>query len=78
MFKAVEATFIPEPIALGENGFSVIRVEDKRAIQPPSIEEIRLQLMETISKREASKIVLKLREEAKVILYDMDGNIMSI
>ena len=78
LFKAVEATFIPEPIALGENGFSVIRVEDKRAIQPPSIEEIRLQLMETISKREASKIVLKLREEAKVILYDMDGNIMSI
>lgn len=77
LFKAPKATLLPEPVALGDNGFSVIRVEDKRAVQPPSIEEIRPQLMQAVSQREAGKIVLKLREEAKVVMRDMDGNIMT-
>lgn len=77
VFKAPKATLLPEPVALGDNGFSVIRVEDKRAVQPPSIEEIRPQLMQAVSQREAGKIVLKLREEAKVVMRDMDGNIMT-
>ncbi|MDP3372273.1 MAG: peptidylprolyl isomerase [Candidatus Paracaedibacteraceae bacterium] len=78
LFKAAKATLIPEPIALGENGFSIIRVEDKRAVQPPSIEEIRPQLTQAVSQREAAKIVMKLREDAKVVLHDMDGNVMQL
>ena len=77
-FNVPKGTLISEPVALGDDGFSIIRVEDKRSILPPSIEEIHSQLMEAISQHEASKIVLKLREEAKVVLYDEDGNIMSI
>ena len=76
LFKAPKATLIQEPVALGDNGFSVIRVEDKRAVQPPSIEEIRPQLTQAVSQREAAKIVMKLREEAKVVMRDMDGNVM--
>lgn len=78
LFKAAKATLIPEPIALGENGFSIIRVEDKRAVQPPSIEEIRPQLTQAVSQREAAKIVLKLREDSKAVLRDMDGNVMQL
>lgn len=77
LFKAAKATLISEPIALGESGYSIIRVEDKRAVQPPSIEEIRPQLTQAVSQREAAKIVMKLREESKAILRDMDGNIMA-
>ncbi len=77
LFKAPKATLIQEPVALGDNGFSVIRVEDKRAVQPPSIEEIRPQLTQAVSQREAAKIVMKLREEAKVVMRDMDGNVMA-
>lgn len=76
LFKAPKATLIPEPVTLGDNGYSVIRVEDKRAVQPPSIEEIRPQLMQAVSQREAGKIVMKLREEAKVVMRDMDGNVI--
>ncbi len=77
LFKAPKATLLPEPVALGDNGFSVIRVEDKRAVQAPSIEEIRPQLMQAVSQREAGKIVMKLREEAKVVMRDMDGSVMA-
>ncbi|MES2252255.1 MAG: peptidylprolyl isomerase [Pseudomonadota bacterium] len=77
LFKAPKATLIPEPVTLGDNGFSVIRVEDKRAVQAPTIEDIRPQLTQAVSQREAAKIVMKLREDSKVVLRDMDGNIMS-
>ena len=76
LFKAPKATLIAEPVALGDNGFSVIRVEDKRAVQPPSIEDIRPQLTQAVSQREAAKIVLKLREDSKVVMRDLDGKVM--
>ena len=82
LFKATKATLIPEPVVLGkagENGdavYSVIRVEDKRVMQPPALDDIKPDLIRAVSTREAAKIVMQLREQSKVVMRDIDGNIM--
>jgi peptidyl-prolyl cis-trans isomerase C len=73
VFKAAKATLIPEPVNLGELGYSIVRVEDKRAVQPPQLEEIKGELMKFISAEKAAKVVENLRKETSVKKFDAEG-----
>ncbi|MBY0281612.1 MAG: peptidylprolyl isomerase [Alphaproteobacteria bacterium] len=73
VFKAAKATLLPEPINLGELGYSIVRVEDKRAVTPPSLEEVKVELLKIISAEQAVKVLEKLRKDATVKKFDMEG-----
>lgn len=73
VFKAAKATLLPEPVNLGEMGYSIVRVEDKRAVQPPSMEEVKVELLKIVSAEQAVKVLEKLRKETSVKKFDMEG-----
>ena len=73
VFKAAKATLLPEPVDLGEIGYSVVRVEDKRAVQPPQLEEVRPELSKIVSAELAVKVLEKLRKETAVKKFDAAG-----
>jgi len=73
VFKAAKATLLPEPVDLGEIGYSVVRVEDKRAVQPPQLEEVRPELSKIVSAELAVKVLEKLRKETVVKKFDAAG-----
>lgn len=54
----------PFPSALG---WHVLRVEDRRTKAPPSLEELRPQIMRYMTLQEIQKILEKLRREARVV-----------
>jgi len=76
LFKVPKASMLPEPVKLGDRGFSVIRVEDKREMKPQTIEQLAPRLTQILMQRESAKIVMKLREDSKVELRDIKGNII--
>jgi peptidyl-prolyl cis-trans isomerase C len=76
VFKAAKATLLPEPINLGEMGYSIVRVEDKRAVQPPQLEEVKVELIKIISAEQAVKVLEKLRKEASVKKFDAEGKVL--
>lgn len=76
VFKAAKATLLPEPINLGEMGYSIVRVEDKRVVQPPQLEEVKVELIKIISAEQAVKVLEKLRKEASVKKFDAEGKVL--
>lgn len=73
VFKAAKATLLPEPVNLGEMGYSIVRVEDKRAVQPPSLEEVKVELLKIVSAEQAVKVLERLRKETPVKKFDTEG-----
>lgn len=74
-----EAAFAIEPGNVGEEpvqtefGWHVIRVEDRRTPEPPSLEEVRPQLEEQVRQRLIQEIVAELRADAQIVTYGPDG-----
>jgi peptidyl-prolyl cis-trans isomerase C len=73
VFKAPKATLLPEPIQVGEIGFSIVRVEDKRPIEPPKLEEARGEIMKVLSAEQSVKVLEGLRKSLTVKKFDMNG-----
>ncbi len=73
VFKAAKATLLPEPIQVGEMGYSIVRVEDKRPIEPPKLEEARAELVKVISAEQSVKVLEGLRKQVTVKKFDMNG-----
>ncbi len=73
VFKAAKATMLPEPVSLGELGFSIVRVEDKRPVEPPQLEEVKGELLKILSAEQATKVLEKIRKEVPVKKFDMEG-----
>jgi peptidyl-prolyl cis-trans isomerase C len=73
VFKAPKATMLPDVIKLGEIGFAIVRVEDKRAVEPPSLEELRANIMRELSAKVAMSHLSDLRKASGVNMFDMDG-----
>lgn len=76
VFNAAKATVIPNPINLGEAGWSIIRVEDKRAVEPPSFEEVKSELSKIVYAEKSMEFIKKMRGDAKVKMFDIDGKEM--
>lgn len=78
VFNAAKATLLPNPVNLGNIGWSVIRVEDKRNIDPPKFEEVKGELKNIVEGEKASEFMTKMRENSGVKAYDMNGKEMSL
>lgn len=72
--KAPKATMLPEPIQLGQDGYSVIRVEDKRRREVPSFDKVLPQLMKIAQQRESAKFIKKLIEDSNIQIFDIKGS----
>lgn len=55
-------------------GFHVIKVEDKRMSTPPTFDEVKEQLRAEKTQEAVSAVLEGLRADAKVTVYDIDGN----
>ncbi|RZI46185.1 peptidylprolyl isomerase [Candidatus Finniella inopinata] len=73
VFKAAKATLLPEAIQVGDVGYSIVRVEDKRAIEPPKLEEARAELTKVISAELSVKVLADLRKQVTVKKFDLNG-----
>lgn len=73
VFKAPKATMLPDIVKLGDIGFAIVRVEDKRAVEPPSLEELRSNIMRELSAKVAMKHLSDLRKASGVKMFDLDG-----
>jgi peptidyl-prolyl cis-trans isomerase C len=78
VFTAPKATLLPNPVNLGNIGWSVIRVEDKRNIEPPKFEEVKGELRGIVEGEKASEIMDKMREASGVKAFDMNGGTLSL
>ena len=65
----------PTPIAT-RFGWHVIKLEDRRAVKIPSFEEMRPRLVRQIRALAAAEIVGKLRRNARIQEFDMNGKPM--
>ena len=54
-------------------GWHVIKVEDRRMIEPPSLEEVRPQIEGELRNRLSQEIVAELRDAAEITLFDEEG-----
>lgn len=73
VFKAPKATLLPEPIQVGEIGHSIVRVEDKRPIEPPKLEEAKGEIMKVLFAEQSVKVLDGLRKSITVKKFDMKG-----
>lgn len=55
-------------------GWHVIKVEERRKLQPPKLDEIADQLRAEVAQSEASSVVEELRKKAKVETFRLDGS----
>ena len=78
VFSAAKATLVKDPISLGKLGWSVVRVEDKRAIEPPKFEEVKGELQKIVESEKVVEVLDKLREESGVKAFDMNGAPLSL
>lgn len=78
LFKKPQGTFVEEPIQMAEEGYSIVRVEEKKKIQPPTIEQLKPQLFKLAAKKESEKILRQVVKESKVELFDTKGNKIDI
>ncbi len=54
-------------------GWHVIKVEDRRTVEPPSLEEVRPQIEGELRNRLSQEIVAELRDAAEITLFDEEG-----
>ena len=78
VFSAAKATLVKDPVSLGKLGWSVVRVEDKRAIEPPKFEEVKGELQKIVESEKVVEVLDKLREESGVKAFDMNGAPLSL
>jgi peptidyl-prolyl cis-trans isomerase C len=71
MLKKGETT--PEPVK-SQFGFHVIRLDDRRAAQPPSMEDMEEELRAELSREAYGQMMEGLRKDAKVEKFNMDGS----
>ena len=78
VFTAAKATLVPNPVSLGKLGWSVVRVEDKRAIEPPKFEEVKGELQKIVESEKVAEVLDKLRADSGVKAFDMNGTPLSL
>lgn len=78
VFNAAKATLVPNPVSLGKLGWSVVRVEDKRAIEPPKFEEVKGELQKIVESEKIQEVLDKLRADSGVKAFDMNGSPLSL
>ncbi len=78
VFMAAKATLVPNPVSLGKLGWSVVRVEDKRAIEPPKYEEVKGELQKIVESEKVVEVLEKLRTDSGVKAFDMSGAALSL
>ena len=71
---AIEPGQISETPVQSEFGWHVIKVDDRRAIAPPSLEEMREQFVSEISQRLIAELIGELRDTATIERFNMDGS----
>ncbi len=71
---ALEPGQTSETPVQSEFGWHVIRVDDRRAIAPPSLEEMRQQFVSEISRQLIAELIGELRDTATIERFNMDGS----
>jgi peptidyl-prolyl cis-trans isomerase C len=74
--KATKGVMLSEPVNLGEVGYSIIRVEDKRPVEAPQLEEVKGEISRMLSNELALNVLKDLRTKFKTVKYDLDGKIL--
>jgi peptidyl-prolyl cis-trans isomerase C len=74
-FKLKKGEYTKEPVKT-QFGWHVIKVEDRRTANPPTFEEAREELHNEVAREIVNSTVTKLREEAKVETFGLDGSPM--
>jgi peptidyl-prolyl cis-trans isomerase C len=75
-FAMAKGEVSKEPVKT-QFGFHIIKVEDKRTQPAPTLDEVKPQLEQTLSKDLVTALVEELRAAAKVETFQMDGSPMS-
>jgi peptidyl-prolyl cis-trans isomerase C len=78
VFKSAKATLVPDVIKLGDIGYGIVRVEDKRDIEPPSMEELRPNIVRELSAKVAMQKLSDLRKASSVKMFDLDGKTIDL
>lgn len=78
VFSAAKATLVPNPVSLGKLGWSVVRVEDKRPIEPPKFEEVKGELQKVVASEKIVEVLEKMRVDSGVKAFDMNGSALSL
>lgn len=76
--KSARATLVPEVIKLGDLGYAVVFVADKRSIEVPSKTQVEANIKRKISTTVALKKISELRKASGVKLFDVDGKKIEI
>ena len=71
---AIEPGQISETPVQSEFGWHVIRVDDRRAVAPPSLEEMRQQFVTEFSQQLIAELIGELRDAATIERFNMDGS----
>ena len=72
VFKAAKATLVGDVIKLGDLGFAIVRVEDKRPVEAPTLEQVKPNIMREIAATVAMNILKDLRAKSGAKLFGMD------
>ncbi len=78
VFSAAKATLVQNPISLGKLGWSVVRVEDKRPIEPPKYDEVKGELQKIVEQEKIVEVLERLRVDSGVKAFDMSGGALSL
>ncbi len=71
--KTAKATLVKKPIEFGSLGWVVVRVEDKRPVEPPSLEAVKPELERILMTEKSIEVLRDIRSKAKVTKFDSQG-----
>jgi peptidyl-prolyl cis-trans isomerase C len=74
-FKLKKGEYTKEPVK-SQFGWHVIKVEDRRTSAPPSFEDAREEIQNSLAREIVGSTVSKLRQDAKVETFALDGSPM--
>lgn len=74
---AIETGSFSEKPVRTSYGWHVIKVEDRRRIEPPSFEEARTEVRTGLAQKILGELVAELRKKATIRLFRLDGSPMS-
>ncbi|CAO4840958.1 MAG: Foldase protein PrsA [Holosporales bacterium] len=69
--KTTKGTMINQVVKLNDNLFSIIRVEDKRAVTPPTFDQIKDRLKVGLTGKKALVVIEDLRKNFKIKYFDL-------